>query len=77
MWGLTDENDATLEGLSKVTTAFDNCGAFDGNSGDKQNSIPKGSEYKYWKNALSFLEYYGVQKMDGFGIIIIDDKNLA
>ena len=38
-------------------------------------AIPKGSEKKEWSDALSFLEWYGIPHMDGFGIIIIDDEN--
>lgn len=26
-----------------------------------------------WGNALDFLEWYGIPKMSGFGIVIVDD----
>lgn len=57
--------------LSKPTEIFDACGAYDFKNGG--NAIAKGSKFGAWSDALSFLEWYGIPHMDGFGIIIIDD----
>lgn len=71
MWGVGIEQ--KMDKLSSPTEIFDNCGAYDRNEG----IIPKGSVYPSWKDALSFLEWYGIPEMAGFGIIIIDDTNPA
>ena len=39
--------------------------------------IPKGSKFEGWQDALSFLEYYGLPLMSGFGIIIIDNRDVS
>jgi len=49
---------------------FDNCGVYDG-----KTAVPKPSIYEKWDTMLKFLEWYGVPKMKGFGIILIDDLN--
>jgi len=58
--------------LSEPTEIFDNCGAYDINT-EGGPTIAKGSTFEAWKDALSFLEWYGIPHMDGFGIIIIDN----
>ena len=71
MWGVADTEPMTA--LANVTYIFDACGAYDfKNDG---NPIAKGSQFEAWGNALSFLEWYGIPLMEGFGIIIIDDEN--
>ena len=71
LWGHNSTTEMTE--LSKPTEIFDSCGAYDlKNDG---NPIAKGSKFSAWKDALSFLEWYGIPHMDGFGIIIMDDTN--
>ena len=65
MW---DKND--VKELNQFTESFDSCGAKDG-TGDA-NIIDKGSKHPEWLTALNFLEWFGLQRMDGFGVIIID-----
>lgn len=65
----------TTKKLNKPTTQFDACGAYDLKNGGE--AIAKGSQKKEWSDALSFLEWYGIPHMEGFGIIIIDDENTA
>ena len=60
------------DALNTATTVFDACGAYDFKDGG--TPIAKGSKYKDWGDALSFLEWYGIPLMDGFGIIIIDNE---
>ena len=63
---LENQNPKVLNAPTKI---FDACGVYDINTGD---SIPRGSRKKEWDNALSFLEWYGLPQMEGFGVIIID-----
>ena len=78
MWNVQDlaitekaaqELDAAT-GLDSVTYQFDKCGAYDVHNDGA--SIPLGSEFEEWGDALSFLEWYGFPKLDGFKIVIID-----
>ena len=55
--------------LNAPTTIFDSCGVYDLNG----NGIPRGSKNPAWQDALSFLEWYGLPQMEGFGIIIVDN----
>jgi len=73
MWNLQPEDKLTK--IAEPTFMFDNCGAYDLNTGDGDTPINRGSTFPEWGNALSFLEWYGVPLMNGFGIIIIDDEN--
>lgn len=67
MWGAA-KDESSKDGLNRFTTQFDECGAFDSDG----NVIEKGGEYEMWSNALDFLEWFGIQKMEGFGVIIIN-----
>ena len=69
MWGVTG---GASKGISDVTTIFDSCGAYDFKN---SNPVSKGSKYDDWKDALTFLEWYGIPHMDNFGIIVIDNEN--
>ena len=70
MWGLQTTDDITK--LNGPTEIFDACGAYDIHKGGA--AISKGSNFEKWQDALSFLEWYGIPHMDGFGIIIIDNR---
>ena len=69
MWGVSD---GASKSLADVTTIFDSCGAYDFKNG---NSVSKGSKFDDWKDALTFLEWYGLPHMKDFGIIVIDNEN--
>ena len=72
LWeGQSELLDKNFESLSKPTTIFDDCGSYDKYTGD---TIPRGSLYGKWTTVLDFLEWYQVQLMSGFGIIIIDES---
>ena len=58
--------------LNGPTQIFDACGAYDIHNGG--DAISKGSKFPKWQDALSFIEWYGIPLMSGFGIIIIDDR---
>ena len=73
MWGIEEDGPQSLLKLNDYSEVFDACGAYDGTK--DQGSVPKGSKYPAWSNALKFLEWFQVQKMDGFGIIIVDNEN--
>jgi len=77
LWGVTEDGEKGLLALNDYTEIFDECGAYNGVNGSNRAVIEKGSEYRPWKDALSFLEWFGVQKMPGFGIIIVDRDNLS
>jgi len=77
LWGITEDGEKGLLALNDYTNIFDECGAYNGVNGGDRAVIEKGSEYRPWKDALSFLEWFGVQKMPGFGIIIVDKDNLS
>ena len=75
MWNLTQDeviaND--YKNLGKPTEQFDNCGAYDIDNGNEP--IVRPSTFDKWKNALSFLEYYGIPHLPNFGIIIFYDED--
>ena len=56
--------------LNAPTTIFDSCGV---NDFKKGSGVPRGSKNPEWGDALSFLEWYGLPQMEGFGVIIIDN----
>ena len=70
LWGLQTGDDITK--LNGPTSIFDACGAYDIHNGG--DAIAKGSKFSKWQDALSFIEWYGIPHMSGFGIIIIDDR---
>jgi len=69
MWGMK-KTDSNL-GLNKNTYIFDTCGTYDFKNDGAV--ISKGSEKQEWSDALSFLEWYGIPHMEGFGLVILDD----
>jgi hypothetical protein len=71
MWGL--DKSADMKKLNAVTTIFDSCGAYDFKNGG--DAIAKGSKFDAWPDALTFLEWYGIPHMSGFGIVVIDEEN--
>uniref|UniRef100_A0A7S3CKF6 Uncharacterized protein n=1 Tax=Strombidium rassoulzadegani TaxID=1082188 RepID=A0A7S3CKF6_9SPIT len=64
------ESSNSFKDLNMSTSIFDSCGAYNKYTSDP---IAKGSEYSSWSTALDFLEWYQVQHMNNFGIIIVDD----
>ena len=53
---------------------MDTCGAYDG-SDDIVANHKEDYAQENWTNALEFLEWFGVQKMGNFGIVIINDES--
>lgn len=63
-----------------MTSVFDACGAYNGEDSDSSDRaiVPnQRAEFakEKWANALDFLEWFGVQKMDNFGLIIINKED--
>ena len=67
---MSDKDDTSK--LAKPTEIFDNCGVYD-NTGDEQTSILRPSGHDSFKDALTFLEWYGVKLLPKFGFIIVDN----
>ena len=57
--------------LNEQTDQFDKCGVYDGDGGVVPNKEADFSK-ENWGTALDFIEWFGVQKMPEFGIILID-----
>ena len=64
---MSDKDDRSK--LTKPTEIFDNCGVYDKDG----NSITRPSGDDKFKDAITFLEWYGVQLLPRFGFIIVDN----
>ena len=53
-----DSTSANFNMLSEPTTIFDQCGVYDLKISEDGLSIPEGSKYKPWDNALKFFNWY-------------------
>ena len=65
-----ETDNSNFQVLNEPTKIFDACGAIDGDE-----SVPYGSDHEPWNNAVNFFNWYGIPEMEGFGVIIINDKN--
>ena len=74
-----DETSGTpdLTKLNGQTSQFDTCGVYNGEDPNSSAfEIIPNKEHpfarKHWSTALDFIEWFGVQKMPEFGIILVD-----
>ena len=72
LWAVpTVDGKQDINKLNAPTEQWDQCGVYDIRNGN--SDIPYGSKFDHFNNALSFLDWYGMPLMDGFGFIIIDN----
>lgn len=70
-WKPYAHKDSDYSSLNNFTKTFDKCGLND----REGNSIPFSSDHEPFDSVLSFLNWYKVPQMEGFGVIIIDETS--
>ena len=62
------ENQFLISKINNATKIFDACGVY-----DDSGAIPYPSTHPNFADAMTFLEWYGLQMMPGFGFVIVDN----